>query len=229
MNDGTILCAWNNDLYAELFQDQGLTPVFAETGLRRMIGEKPIPAMVVLAELQWSGHETDFYGMELLCQLRADRGVTCPIAVASFLSLADLRQRFPILDFSSQHPFIRLPATPREMAATARNGKPADLFRLRDIISSCCDPRGRLIKLLTHGTGLRNLVRCPGTLTAIEMQALQDDDRLLRRYLQHSFLEKSIEAKTWELVNQLERMFIEASAENIASAQKTLQNLIRAL
>jgi hypothetical protein len=228
-SDEAVLCVWNRSFYSELCNKPGVTAVFDEIRLRQALAGHAPRAMVLLAELTWPGHDAGFYGLELLCQLRADLALSCPVAVASFMPFTWLRQRYPILDFAGQHPFIRLPALPDEIVGVARSGKPADPFRLRDMVSSCCDPRGRFIKLVTHGPGLRNLARCLGSLSAKELAAVQDDCRLLQQYLQHSFLEKNIEQPARELLDHLQRLLLEANTDHITNAQQAVQRLTRML
>jgi len=125
-----ILCGWNQEPFADrLAGEPGLTVCCDQENFLTRLTE-PVQAVILAAELTWSGQATGaFYGFEMLCRLRAELGLGCPVVMASFMEGEWLRRRFPILDFQSHHPLVRLPARPQTLRQAAMNAKQADRFR----------------------------------------------------------------------------------------------------
>jgi hypothetical protein len=140
-----------------------------------------VNATIVLAEIRSKGQELSrFYGLEILCKLRMEYRLTCPIVVCSFMPKEYLSKRFPILaGFSGDyHPFVQLPTTPNKIAAEIQNAELADEPVLDDIIRRYCHPAQRIGYLLTHGKGFKAILR-----GEVLPEACALDIALLRRYL----------------------------------------------
>jgi len=158
--ENPIIIAWDESTYVHAMAQaaEDAVIVTSEEQLWKEVHHKP-SGIVLLAELKWAGHQrSDFYGFELLCRLRTELRVACPVVVCSFLPRAVLVRRFPILEFPQNHPFIQLPTTPASVLDELAQAESANEPRLNDIIRSYCDPRARLRHLLTHGTGFRALL-----------------------------------------------------------------------
>jgi len=226
----TVLCGWNPDHFAEAIRKESeLITATSEESLLTGVSKHPVQAIVLLAELTWSENEPSaFFGFEVLCRLRAEWGFTGPIAMASFMGEEWLRPQFPILDFPDQHPLVRLPAFPGDLRQAALNGKPADPFRMRDIISSYCDPRARILKLLTHGPGFRSLAQCQEALSEAERQLLIADQQTLSRYMASSAIPSGLAEQLGELMVELEKLTTLPNEEIFFLARKKLLDVIRA-
>lgn len=192
-----ILVLWNDDQFSlslnEPFGKSNLIYNCSEMESRLQF-IKP-EGIVLCGELCWNGKKfTDFHGFEILCQLRAEHRLECPIAICSFMPESWLRNKFPILDFPQHHPFIRLPASPEKFIEKIHKAEAADEPRLNDIIISYCDPKGRLIRLITHGKGFHQII---GNIKLNkDDEALwtncNDDLALLKNYLLNRVLGSTI-------------------------------------
>lgn len=188
--------------------------------------------IIILAELNWNGKKlSDFYGFEILCQLRTEHRLRCPIAVCSFMPENYLKKKFPILEFPQHHPFIRLPASPETFAERIQKAEIADEPRLNDIISSYCDPRGRLIKLLTHGKGFRRITRNVQVNTPDDSlwSDCNEDLALLRNYLVNKLLGSSILSLGNTLAAKLEESIRTRNLQGLLSAKSLFDSLLSEL
>ncbi|NLP09010.1 hypothetical protein GX408_01300 [bacterium] len=224
-----ILCGWNQEPFADrLAEEPGLIVCCDQENFFTRLTEEPVQAVILAAELTWSGNAPSiFYGLEVLCRLRAETGLGCPVVMASFMEGEWLRRRFPILDFQSHQPLLRLPARPQALRQAAMNAKPADRFRLHDMVRSYCDPQGRLLRLLTHGNGFRKLAALQTPLSPSDQQALMQDARLLERWLAHLPADAEQIAQLKDLLDLVDKTCRSPTAENINDARLLLQELHR--
>ncbi len=224
-----ILCGWNPEPFADtLAGEPGLIVCCDQENFLTRSTDGPVQAVILAAELTWSGKAPSaFYGFEMLCRLRAETGLGCPVVMASFMEGEWLRRRFPILDFQSHHPLVRLPARPEVLRQVAMNAKPADRFRLHDLVRSYCDPQGRLLRLLTHGNGFRQLAARETPLSPSDQQALRQDARLLQRWLEHLPADAERIAQLKNLLAQVDKTCRTPTTENISDARQVLQEIYR--
>ncbi len=224
-----ILCGWNQEPFADrLAGEAGLIVCRDQENFLTRLTEEPVQAVILAAELTWSGKAPGaFYGFEMLCRLRGETGLGCPVVMASFMEGEWLRRRFPILDFQSHHPLVRLPAPPQALRHAAMNAKPADRFRLHDLVRSYCDPQGRLLRLLTHGSGFRRLATVETRLSPADQQALMQDTRLLQRWLEHLPADAERIAQLKNLLDRVDKIGRTPNAENMSDARLVLQELYR--
>lgn len=188
--------------------------------------------LVILAELKWNGKKlSDFYGFETLCHLRAEHRLRCPISVCSFMPENYLKKTFPILEFPQHHPFIRLPASPDTFAEKIQESEIADEHRLNDIISSYCDPSGRLIRLITHGKGFRHITRNVQMNTPDDSlwPACSDDLALLRNYLVNKLLGSAILSLGSTLTAKLEEAIRRRNLKGLLSTRSLFDSLLSEL
>ncbi|OPZ69727.1 MAG: hypothetical protein BWY83_01883 [bacterium ADurb.Bin478] len=224
-----ILCGWNQEPFADtLAEEPGLIVCCDQEDFLARLTDQPVQAIILAAELTWSGKAPSaFYGFEVLCRLRAETGVGCPVVMASFMQGEWLRRRFPILDFQSHHPLVRLPARPQVLRQAAMNAKPADRFRLHDMVRSYCDPQGRLLRLLTHGNGFRQLAAVQTLLSPSDQQALMQDARLLQRWLEQLPADAERIAQLKNLLDRVDKSCRTPTAENTSNARRVLQEIYR--
>ncbi|HPI72194.1 MAG TPA: hypothetical protein PK843_06385 [bacterium] len=224
-----ILCGWNQEPFAERLADEpGFIVCCDQDNFFARLLEDSVQAVILAAELTWSGEAPSvFYGFEVLCRMRAETGLGCAVVMASFMEGEWLRRRFPILDFQSHHPLVRLPARPQVLRQAAMNAKPADRFRLRDMVRSYCDPRGRLLRLLTHGNGFRKLAALQVPLSPSDQQALMQDARLLERWLEHLPADAEHIAQLKNLLDRIDKIGRTPTVENISDARRMLQEICR--
>lgn len=178
--------------------------------------------VIILAELRLGNKKlSDFYGFEILCQLRAEHRLKCPIAVCSFMPEPWLRKKFPILEFPQHHPFIRLPASPETFIEKIEKAEVADESRLNDIIISYCHLKGRLIKLITHGAGFRQITRSLNVKQENDSlwSSCQDDLALLKTYLSNEALGSTILATGEKLVGKLHEAIQSRKVETLYSTK----------
>lgn len=199
--------------------------------LRDILGfPDSIQSALILAELAWGGRRrSEFYGFEILCRLRTEHRLRCPIAVCSFTPELALRKQFPVLDFP-QHPFIRLPANPSAIITTLSTAPPADEPRLNHILMYC-DLYGRLERLLTHGRGFPIFVRAveESTPDAQGWRNLRSDSDLLRKYLRGGALEQEITEKGNNLITALDAACRAEDSEKLREARACYMELRIAL
>lgn len=191
-----------------------------------------IKHVIILAELTWNDRKlSDFSGFEILCQLRAEHRLRCPIAVCSFMPESWLRKKFPILEFPQHHPFIRLPASAETFIEKIQKAETADEPRLNDIISSYCDPKGRLIRLITHGKGFRQITRNVGVIQGDDSlwSTCSDDVGLLRKYLVNKLLGNTILSLGNELAANLEEAIRARNLQNLLATKPTFDALLNEL
>ncbi|HUI29729.1 MAG TPA: hypothetical protein VLX91_05895 [Candidatus Acidoferrales bacterium] len=106
--------------------------------------------IVILAELDWNGKKlSDFYGVEILKKLRAERHMTAQVLFCSFLPeeyfyLPTHHGRFDILKTSGHH-FCQLPAD-LKTTLSKLNMEPIDIETLEDIVDSTCGLKGLLFE-----------------------------------------------------------------------------------
>lgn len=188
--------------------------------------------IVVLAELNWNGKKlSDFYGFEILSQLRAEHRIKCPIAICSFMPELYFRKKFPILEFPQHHPFVRLPAEPQTILSALEKAEFADEYRLNDIIISYCDPRGRLMKLITHGKGFRQITRNLSVYPSDDSlwSSCQDDLALLKNYLMNKLLGNTISMVGTKLVIKLEEAIQSRNLEMLLATRSAFDTLLTEL
>lgn len=107
----------------------------------------------ILAELKWEGKKrSDFYGLELVKQLRTIHKVTCPIVVCSFMKEFKKHEFFK----ASGHYLLRLPDSPLSLDQY----KGIDEELLHDINIHLFDPEGAFHTLMHDlENKLENLAR----------------------------------------------------------------------
>ncbi len=228
MNNGptkkSLLLIWKDSNFARELIEK--IPAFTWFDINRPLAELKdveIETGVLLpAEAAAGQHKrSDFYGFEILYHLRHQFRWSCPVGIASFMPLAYLRQRFPILDYPQHHPYLQLPAAPASVRTLFDRAEPAGQCRLNEIIRNYCDPVGRLIRLLTHGYALNVLYkkRQPGPHFTKKLKA---DIKLLERYA----IDLSVPGDVHNLVRQLLTELKSLDDFSIHSVSEKLNQLV---
>lgn len=228
-----ILFIWNDNDYAKF----ALSSSFGVNSFISLFkkfqdvikNQQEFDSIVILAELSLDGKKLcDFYGFEILCQLRAEHRLKCPIAVCSFMPEAWLRKKFPILEFPQHHPFIQLPASPETFIERVQKAEIADEPRLNDIIVSYCNPKGRLIRLLTHGEGFRQITKNIQINNADDSFwfACKDDLSLLRTYLVNKAFGETVLSLGSTLAEKLEEAINKKNISILISIKSLFELLI---
>jgi CheY-like chemotaxis protein len=162
--ENKILFTWSEGHFAgQLANIFGEDCVIHSAGQLQSRDFSSFAGIVVLAEIKWNGkNHTDFYGFEIIRELRVQRRILCPIIVCSFLpeeyflppNIEATENRksllFNILK-APGHSFARLPFDFRQIAKSF--GSPISEELLDDIIESLCDVEGLLREELQ---GLKN-------------------------------------------------------------------------
>jgi CheY-like chemotaxis protein len=122
-------------------------------------------ALVILAELNWDSKlKSQFYGIDILRKLRAERRLIHPVVFCSFLPLSYFASnpKYEILKVPG-HTFIQLPFRPKKDETIVnyikRNlGAPLSEELLDDIVDHLCDAKGLIHEIHHH---LKNAVVVP--------------------------------------------------------------------
>lgn len=215
-----LICCNKNDIELHLQRLCGKENIIPSlTDLESILIQNAyIGGIIVYSELKWEHHKlSTFYGFDLLCVFRTEYRLKCPIAICSFMPEPWLRKKFPILDFPQHHPFIHLPASPDAFIEKIEKAEVADEPRLNDIIISYCDLKGRLIKLITHGKGFRQITRNAGVNNGYDSlwSDCYDDLALLRSYLSNRALGKTVLSIGFEVEAKLQKAITEKNLDNL--------------
>jgi hypothetical protein len=213
-----IYIIWNRDRFSRrLAETFGIENILDGEEQFALISKRPhIRGVVLLAEYRGDMKRySELYGMEVLTTLRAQYRLLCPIVICSYLPFSVLSGKYAIFDFPQHHPFLPLPATAQEMAASVEGAVDADEPRLNDIIANYCDPGGRLIKLLTHGRLFVAIKKNEDSLLGEKSfrQTAENDLFLLKHYLNCGRFDHRIGETGQELISELEKAVGSASTD----------------
>lgn len=232
--NNSYLILWNknnfSDKLAKAFRKKKvITLITSKSDFERNLKRNNVQGIVILAELNWNGKKlSDFYGFEILCKLRTEHRLKCPIAICSFMPEPWLRKKFPILDFPQNHPFIRLPASPETFVEKIKKAEVADEFRLNDIITSYCDPKGKLRNLINHGGGFRQIIRANEKLVANKsfFNQCKSDLALFEEYINGNLFNKNVIEIGQKLITEFKQALQSKNTNRFLEAKQLFLKLL---
>jgi len=124
-----------------------------------------------------------------------------------------------------------LPSSPETLTEKIQNAEVADEPRLNDIISSYCDPVGRLIRLITHGKAFRQITRNVGVIREGDSlwSSCTDDVALLRNYLMNKLLGNTIISLGNTLAANIEQAIRARNLESLLATKSIFDSLLSEL
>lgn len=224
---------WNSNTYAnKLIKHFGVDPVVLSEVHLSSSDLNNSKGIVIIAELDWNGNKlSQFYGLEILCKLRAEYRYKCPIAVCSFIEEDWLWKKFPILDFPQHHPFIRLPVGKETYIEKIQSAEEADESKLNDIIINYCNLIGRFSRLITHGPGFRQITNSIN-LDEVQNSIWSDcnsDLILLKNYLSNKSLGGTILEIGSKLTLEIEKAIMANDLNGLFATESLFNSLLNEL
>lgn len=232
MNDKPYyLILWNKDEFAQTLRNKSAEVITTRVELDVLMQSKSdLNGIVILAELTWNENKlTNFYGFDILEMLRSAYRLKCPICLCSFLEERRLSRQYPILDLSQNHPFVQLPATPKDVFDVIESSETADEFRLNDIVLNYCNLNSKVVRLMTHGLGLREILQNPkNSLPDHVWDHIKNDISLLKKY-SIFFKRNEITKQTKILIEEIDSVIANKNCEKLYACKKMVVNLSEAI
>jgi hypothetical protein len=169
-----VLILWNRDSYSSKLRNKfGESAVLcSESEARDALKAHDGQGLVVLAELDWSGHHlSDLYGIEFVKRcVRAEYQKKEPILFVSFLDVADiLTEPSREIIMAVGHDVEELPTNPERWKMTLQTALPLTELQRIDVLHNLCNIAGLIGEVVHRMKGqLRTLLATEGPPARLE-------------------------------------------------------------